>query len=132
MMIRSGDDGLSGAHRPGHVPHPRQGPGHGALLRPVRQRPPGQGPEGELDGFSSPDCGGGATAPPLQGLGGHDPQGLRGRPHGLSQMRRLDEGRLFPYGFLCGGPDHRPPQADLCRGAAPAASGRLSGAPDGR
>ena len=43
-----------------------------------------------------------------------------------------DEGHLFPHGFLRGGQDHRPPQAGLCRGEVPAASGCLAGALNGR
>jgi hypothetical protein len=33
---------LPGIHRPGHVPHPRQGPGHGPVLRALRQRSRGK------------------------------------------------------------------------------------------
>ena len=44
-----------------------------SIIRLVRQRLPGQGPQGEPRGFSSPHCRGGAAARPLQGLGGHNP-----------------------------------------------------------
>jgi len=50
---------------------------YGPLLRPVRQRPPGQGPQGEPGVFAAADCRGGAEAHPVQGLGGDDPQGLQ-------------------------------------------------------
>jgi hypothetical protein len=36
---RTGVDGLSGVHRPRRLPYPRQGPGHGPLLRTLCQRP---------------------------------------------------------------------------------------------
>jgi hypothetical protein len=36
----TGDDGLSGVHRPGDLSHPRQGPGHGPVLRALCQRSP--------------------------------------------------------------------------------------------
>jgi len=60
---RAREDGLSGVYRPGDVAHPRLGPGHGPLLRPVRQRPPGEGPQGELGGFAPPDYRGGLPPP---------------------------------------------------------------------
>jgi hypothetical protein len=46
-------DGLSGVHRPGDVPYPRQGPGHGPRLGALRQRPPGQGQDQGLGRPSS-------------------------------------------------------------------------------
>jgi len=36
---------LSGVHRPGDLPYPRQGASDGALLWAVRQRPSGEGQE---------------------------------------------------------------------------------------
>jgi len=43
-----------------------------------------------------------------------------------------DEGYRVPHGFLRGRSYHRSPQAHLCYGEAPAASGRPAGALDGR
>jgi len=43
-----------------------------------------------------------------------------------------NEGYRVPHGFLRGRSYHRPPQAHLCCGEAPAVSGRLAGALDGR
>jgi hypothetical protein len=36
----------------------------------------------------------------LQRLGGDDPESLRSRPHGLTEVWRRDEGRRLYYGLL--------------------------------
>jgi len=52
----AGGDGLSGVHRASDIPYPRQGPGHGPLLWPIRQYPSGEGQEGEPWALSPSDC----------------------------------------------------------------------------
>jgi len=43
---RGGADGLSGVYRPRHLPYPGQGSGYCKVLRPLRERPQGQGAKG--------------------------------------------------------------------------------------
>jgi hypothetical protein len=76
-----------------------------APARILRQRPPGQGPQGRKNGVPGADCRG-SVACPLQGLGRDDPQGLRGGPDDLSPLRREDESRGFPDRVRGRRPDH--------------------------
>ena len=50
----------------------------------------------------------------------------------LLPMRRPDANHRFHYRLFRGGPDHELPEAPLHCGQTPAASGRISGVPDGR
>jgi hypothetical protein len=58
-----------------------------SIIRALRQRPSGEGSEGGPE--SLPPAAGRARrkAHPIQGLGGDDPETIRSRPDGLSQMR---------------------------------------------
>ena len=53
----------------------------------------------KFESVGAADGRGGAEAHPFQGLGGDDPEGLRGRPDALSQVRGDIEGRRLYHGI---------------------------------
>jgi hypothetical protein len=57
---------------------------------------------------------------------------LRGRPDGLPQVWRPNEGRRLHHRACRRGPHRRSSEADVCGGEASAVSGRFPGNPDGR
>jgi len=124
---RAGDDGLSGVHCPSDFPYPGQRPGHHSILRPLCQCSSGKSPEGEGLSFCSGDGRGRSQARSLKRLGSDDPEGLRSRPHDLSQVRRLDEGRRLHRGVCRRGSDHRPPEVAVHSGKAAAISSLFPG-----